>query len=376
MIVWFFLLIPVVALLVLRIFFHKKTVFWEYALPLVLGIIVISIAKFSTEYSNTRDTEYWIEYIVSAHHYERWDEEVPCSHSYDCMCSTDSEGNECCCMTCYEHSYDVDDHPPRWEARLNTGRVISISKSLYIQLVKRFENESFKDMRRDYHSIDGDQYFTKFNNVFNNIEYIVTKHSYENRVIASHDVFNFPEVSQEEKETYGLYEYPKISNSKQPALIGVENRNIDLYLNRKNSLIGSKKQVRTFFLIYKNKDRAAAHYQKNYWKGGNKNEFIVAIGIDNDNNVTWCEPITWSESTICSIKVRDFVENMEQLDLRKAIDFSFDVIEKNFKRKEFSDFDYISIDPTPNQMMWIAIIIVILTVGVCCFVILNPFENY
>ena len=39
------------------------------------------------------NTEIWGAPVVTASYYEEWDEEVSCRHSYDCMCSTDSDGN-------------------------------------------------------------------------------------------------------------------------------------------------------------------------------------------------------------------------------------------------------------------------------------------
>ena len=79
---------------------------------------------------------------LSHHHnnydYEAWDEEVPCTHSYDCMCGTDKDGNSCCCSTCYSHAYDVDYHSEYWLVVDSNGASWTVTQNHYNYLVKKF----------------------------------------------------------------------------------------------------------------------------------------------------------------------------------------------------------------------------------------------
>lgn len=365
---WFLLLIPVVMLLVLRLFFAKHIAFWEYALPIVIGILTIVISKGISTHSSTRDIEYLSHYVIKAQFFEAWDEYI---HQTCESCTTDSDGNEDCYT--YDCSY-VDHHSEYWEITTNSGYKLKITEADYKHLTIKFGNQSFVDMGRNYHSIDGDQYFTVYPNNFEKLEYIVTKNKYENRVQASHDVFNFPDLTDEEITLHKLFNYPPINHKRQRIILGVDDPILNEYANKLNSLIGFKKEVRPFFLVFKNTSREVAHFQRIYWKGGNKNEFVICIGINDSSQVQWCEPFTWSESTMCNVLIRDSIQAMDSFDLKSTIDYSMAVLESGFKRKEFAEFSYIRIPMTSKQLWISGIIMFLVSMGVAIFVIKNDID--
>ena len=176
MIIWLALLIPVITAFVLYFFFNRNTIWWEFAVPFAASLILIVIMKYSTELSQTSDTEYWSETASKAIYSEPWDEEVPCRHSYSCNCHTDSKGNEHC-STCYMHSYDVDYHPAYWELVSSSGVSVGISEAKYNYFVNKWKNKSFAEQNRDYHSIDGNWYVTYWPHTDNMIECMVSSHS-------------------------------------------------------------------------------------------------------------------------------------------------------------------------------------------------------
>lgn len=330
------------------------------AILIIVCLCTIAAFSASSESSRTRDSEYFSEYVTSVEYYEPWNEYIHqmCTRSYPC--GSDSKGNVRYCTEVYDCSY-VKNHSAKYVMITNCG-LYGISKEKYYALVGQFKNQSFKDMHRDYHTKDGDKYYSVFPGDFDKLEYVVSKHTYENRVQASEDVFNFPDVLPEEVKEYGLYEYPKIQKFKQRSIIGYDDPKLDLYLNKKNALIGKSKEVRVFFVVYDNQPKDAAFMQKAYWKGGNKNEFIVCLG-KSGNKVQWCEPITWSESTKCISKVRNYVMSNDSFNLKQYIDYTHSTIKSDFKRKQFSDFDYIKIYMTTNSLLWCLGVIIFLCIG-------------
>ena len=88
--------------------------------------------------------------------------------------------------------------------------------------------------------------------------------------------------------------------------------------------MGKKKQVQYFVCVWKNKPYSVSDWQQAYWKGGNKNEIIVCIGVDALNKVTWANVFTWSEKDIVRIKIRDYVlsNKGKVLNLNELTDFS------------------------------------------------------
>ena len=378
MVIWLALLIPVITAFVLYRFFSHNTAWWEFAIPFAASLILILIMKFTTELAQTSDTEYWSATASHAIYSEPWDEEVPCRHSYDCNCTTDKDGRKSC-STCYEHSYDVDYHPAYWELVSSTGNSIYISEAKYNYFVNKWGNKKFVDQHRDYHSQDGDWYVTTFPGQDALIECMVETRSYENRVQASHSVFNYPEIDLKDKQFYELFDYPELTEGyKQKSILGYGDstqKTAERKLEILNAKLGPKKQAKVFILLFRNKNEDVAFQQECYWKGGNKNEFIVCIGIDNANNVKWCRPFSFTEVQDTKIETRNFVQNMDKLNLSSLSDFLYKEIDTKFQRKHFKDFSYLTVEPKSWQIILTFVLTVILNVGLSWWLIRNEFTE-
>lgn len=193
---------------------------------------------------------------------------------------------------------------------------------------------------------------------------------------ASHSVFNFQKVSQEEKEEWKLFEYPKItSNWKQRHVLGVDDYAAEKKMELLNAKLGKKKQVKAFVAVFKNKSIKAAELQEQYFKGGNKNEFITCIGVDDHDNIQWVYIISWNMNKALNIKIRNWVKEQKKLNLNKLSDKLYQEIENSFERQPFAEFSYLRIDLTPIQMMWLWIVTVIISVGGAFWIVLNEFDN-
>jgi len=387
MIIWFALLIPVLTAIVLYIFFNHKTIWWEFIILFAVPALLILIMKILSETSQTTDTEYWGEKITQAIYSEPWDEEVSCRHEIPCshpQYCTDKDGKEYQCgyrhsNDGYEHLYDVDYHSEYWEIATEFNNSERVSQQEFQRLVNKWGNKNFVDKHRDFHSIDGDWYVTYFPKVDDKIECYVTKHTYENRVQASNNIFNYPEVTEEESKLYRLYSYPEIYEGyKQKGILGFGDTTQKIAENKVqiiNAKLGPKKQVKLFVLVFRNLDEQAAYYQECLWKGGNKNEFIVCIGIDNLMNVKWCKPFSFTENQDIKIETRNYIKRMGKLNLSSIADFLSLEIEQKFKRKEFKDFDYLTVEPKEWQIVLTFILTLIISVLLSLWVINNEFDE-
>jgi hypothetical protein len=106
--------------------------------------------------------------------------------------------------------------------------------------------------------------------------------------------------------------------------------------------------------------------QQSYWKGGNKNEFVVCLGVDygdipqsmlHDRKATvkWCKAFSWCDApTLESATESWFIANSElRLDsyaawLRDHLGL--------WKRKEFSDFKYLGVTLSPGRQAVVAVV--------------------
>lgn len=376
---WISIFIPIVVASILLLFFRKKTTYWEITLliaPSALFILLMNIMMVS---SNESDTEYRGSYITKVIYYEAWDEEVSCRHSYDCNCSTDKNGSRSC-STCYEHSYDVDYHPERWTKVSNTGDEYEISKPHFMELQKQFATQLyFVEMNRDYHSIDGNAYYTNWNNKPETSDILSSEHSYKNKVQASKSIFKFDVIDEKTKKTWGLHDYPKLSGLYQPMVLGSGvNYETDRKLQYLNGYYGVNKQFRMYILFFKDQSIEAAFKQRSYWEGGNKNEFIVCIGTNKLGQYKWSKCFSWMDKPDLEVRVQNWLsdeKNNHNLSLNKFADWMPKQIEQHWQRKQFKDFEYLNIEISPLQLMWILIIIGFYNIVMCIWIINNEFKN-
>jgi hypothetical protein len=342
MIAWFALLVPVIMSLLAFVIFHKDIKFGQIFIPVIATAIVIFVMKWSMASSLEADTEFLSEFPVSAAYYEEWDEwiEETCS---DTTC--DSKG-ENCTTTYYDCSYRRR-HSAYWEVTMNTGSVKTISQSYYQMLVKLWSNETFVDMHRDFYEVDGDAYTTKWTGKFDHIRPWDWSQTYSNKPQTLETVFHFNDLSPDKRKH--VYDYPVIVNSQQSACLGCTAEN-NMKLRRINALLGYRKQVHVFVLLFKDQSVNVAELQRQHWKGGNKNELVICADVDGK----WSRTFSWVDDKTVEVKANAIFTTKESVS--NKLSRLYEVIDKHWKRKEFKDFSYIDVQLTTKQLIWITII--------------------
>lgn len=365
--IWFSLLIPTIVLIVLILKFNEKLVFPE-VIGLVLAPIAIAlICKYTCQYVQTKDIEFWGGWGRSAAYFEHWNEYIhqTCTRSYPC--GSDSKGNTTYCTETYDCSY-VADHPEYWQLNGSNGEELDITKGRFEELSKRWNNRSFVNMHRNYYTINGNKYNATWDNKRETLEPITSQHNWTNKVKASKSVFNFQPV---DPKKYGLFEYPPITEGyRQINILGDSSTttvkcNTDL--SYWNAVLGAKKRMRVYILIFKDKPIEAGIEQQAYWKNGKKNEFVVTVGIDKEMNVRWCYVFSWSDIEQLKVDAKNLILNSRKLDLDLFIQWFSAESQKKFVKKNFHDFDYLSIDP-PGWVVLLSIILAAITsIGIAIY---------
>lgn len=330
--------------LVLIIFWHKRVVWWELAIPLGFTIIFVLIGKFIAVNSLTSDVEWVGGYAQEVRYYEDWNEYIHRTCCHKC-------GKSTCCYDCSYIKY----HPEYWTAETTLGSY-SISETRYDKLLAQFRvtKPSFHDMNRHYFSNDGDMLYGKWPGDNLSLEPVTAQEHYENKPRAAHNVFRFDPLDTAEFNLYKPFEYPEITEVYyQKCLLGITDPASEKKLQILNAILGAPKQIRAFILVFKNKPVQAAIAQERYWEGSNKNEIVLCVGVDNTNNVQWAYDFSWTDKQDFKVEVRRFVESQKKLDLPSAIDYLYSEVDTKWKRKDFKDFDYLTIDPTLGQVIWI-----------------------
>jgi len=378
MLIYLALLFPIVTAVLLLAFYRKYLVWWEISIPFVASLVVVIITKWASETSQVRDTEYWGSLVTQAEYYEDWNERVSCRHDRYCTRTvTDSQGQTRTeSYVCgKEHSYDVDYHPAEWLMLTDCKERFSIEQSYYYKLVEQFGNENFVELNRDYHSDDGDKYISVWNGEESSARPVVTLHTYENRVQASKSVFNYEAVSDSDKAFYTLFDYPNPKGYSCNSILGADYPDAEKKLRYLNGYLGPKKQLRIWVLVFKNQPRNAGLAQEAYWKGGNKNEFVVCIGITDSNRVAWSHVFSWSEVFDLKADAKNFVESQAKLDLSTIAIWLERNLQNRFVRKQFAEFSYLTVEPSGFAIASGFVIVLLSCVGTGIFVVKNGIEK-
>ena len=362
-------IIPFITAMFLLIVFNKKMVWWEYAALILPSLLFVLLTRVIMVSANSNDTEYLGGYVNRITYYEPWDEMVHVRHT-----RTNSDGETEVYYT-WEREYHSErytyvDNESNWEHHL--------SKKEYETIKKRMGNKTvFRDMHRDYHRIDGDAYDIFWDGKVETLYDITTPHSYTNKIKASqsHTIFKMGNISPEEAKQIGLYEYPEIHSMNQNPIIG---RNVSDKDKQRikyiNATYGGKYQFRTYILIYENKDITISEIQKAYWQNGNKNEFVLCLGVQRDS-VVWANAFSWCDEPKLEVKTRDYFIQNPKLDINQYGEWLQTQIPTQWDRKEFEDFAYIRVGLSQGQYIALIIMMIVLNIGISIFLVKNEFNN-
>jgi len=372
MIIWWSLLIPVIAAVFMLLFFRTKVTWWESVIPLVVCLIFIIVFKSIVNHYIIQSTKFKGNLITSAQYYESyetWHHET-CSHLVTVSKTT---------TTVYYDCSHCDETSPQWTMETKYGESYNITQSFYNKLIKQWSAKpQFVELNRniDYHGScgkDGDMYQILWNNNPLTSEAVVKKHEYENKVQVAHSSFDFLKVTEEDKKTYGLYEYPPFYGyDHQESLLGLkqikwlsgpaEYHNAQKLAEYINGFGGPQYHAKVFFLLFVDKPQLSAFMQESYWNGGNSNEMVICIGLNSKNRkLEWVKPFSWTPNRQVIVDIRENIMNLKTFDFNKIYNTTYRTMFK-FKPRDFKEFSYITVDPP----LWCVYVTFIVTLLLSC----------
>ena len=366
-------IIPFLVSVFLLFFFRKKVVWWEYIVMIAVPIVVSLIVRLIMVSYNNTDTEYLGDYITKVRHYDDWDEWV---HR---TCTRTVKSGKTTITQTYDCSYRRY-HPERWSYFDQDGEEHWLFyKEEFDEIVRRFGTKMiFVDMHRRYYTKDGDAQEYRWNGSEKTAWPVTHSHNYTNKLQNSRSIFNFEEIDKEYADSIGLYDYPPIEMYDQNPILSHTiklPKNQEDALRYTNGFYGKKHQFRVFVLLFENKDIKISEKQRSYWKGGNKNELVVCLGVKN-NKVNWCNAFSWCDIPTIEIKTESYFIQNDTLDLKAYSDLLRKSLDNGeWVRKNFEDFSYLKPELSLTQEIWILVISILLNIGFAIFVIKNDIEN-
>jgi len=350
--------IPVVAGFLL--FMKRKEVNWvEWLVGSLVGFVVTGIFHFIAISNMTSDTETWSGQITKTTHYPEWVQRCTRTVSY-------KVGKTTCFRT---ETYYVTHHR-NWTADCSVNGEVDINEGLFNVLSNSFGGtQTFEGSKSGFHSGDKNIYIAK--KKAPEILYPTTaSHSWENRIKAAPSLFSFQKVSDKIK----VYDYPTNNWMQSGRVLGTAASKISiLEWDKMNSWVGPIKKVNVIIIGFGDQDSKMGHWQEAKWIGGKKNDIVITYGGPEDNPA-WCYVFGWSEKFEVKRNLESII--LEQKVSNETIPFIEKEIIANYQIKDWSKFDYISIEIPWYYYLILIIIMILIQGGYWTWAMLNNFDKH
>lgn len=335
------MLVPIVAVLIYKVFFGKDLSIGMVLGIIALGCIVVVVGWGLAVMSKNADVEIWNGEVVS-----KVREEVSCSHSYECNCtyttSKDSNGNTTThksCQTCYEHHYDVD-----WTAKTTIGDFD----------IDRIDRQGLNEPRRWTVINKGDP--VSKDHIFINYIKGAEKSLYHNKGYTKMEMPVPPYPKS-------IYDYYKIDRVMQVGLAmpDLQKWNVDISMALRK--LGATKQVNFVVVVAKTGNPGYASKVEHEWLGGKKNDVIIVIGTEEYPKISWVRVISWTDREDFKVNLREAILDVGTIDREKIIEKMTEHTRTTFVRKSMKDFEYLKDDIEVDG--WAIFITLFLSVASC-----------
>ncbi len=304
------------------------------AAAIIVGCLVMSGIWQTSKYSQMADTEIWTGEIT-----DKEQVAVSCVHSYDCPpCSTDEDGHETC-DTCYEHSYDYD-----WDVSSTAGNFT----------IARIDRQGIHPPPR-WSKITKGQPASREHSYDN---YVQAVPSSIYHVTAPNDA-SLPIVPKYPRVHDYHHVHRVLSVGVNVPDIRIWNEQISMALRK----LGPQKQVNIIVVIANTEDPKYRYKVEAAWDGGNKNDAIVLIGVNETLDVSWVDVITFTKNTGNELFQKTMINTITEAKTMDGMIISkiiTNTVEELFDRPQMADLEYLkdAIEPP----LWVVIIAIIFSV--------------
>lgn len=344
----YWLPIILVGLILLALEIKKTRNYLRVFIITIIATLLTGLTVFVDFSIKTSDVEVWSGQVVDWSHEEEYDE----WHPEVCTTTTDNNGktSTSCTPGYWEHHY--------------AENYIKTSDNGWISVNLSPDGKIFDDNWPN-NDLPLQQYWPLGTAT-------ASTHSYTNKVQASYSIYKHKDIDV--KDFPDLPKYPsKVKDyvyidrivgevpNKEEAIsrLAAWNTELNKFIPdpEKPGKMRSWKQVNVIFVnvgINKPQDYGFALQDK--WEGGNKNDFVVAFSLDENNDVIWTYPFSWSESEILKIEVRDYMNSLKSItDFVPVVDTVSEMVAEKFERKQFADFNYLQIEVSTISiiLIWI-----------------------
>jgi hypothetical protein len=363
--VWLAYAIACIPLLIGAVFWvrSRQVVWWEWVAGSCIGFAIAGIFHLITINSMVSDVETWSGKVTQATHHPWWRAEWT-----EIQTTTDSKGNTSTRIVRKSSNY-----PEHWTCDVTYGRRQSeydISHDYFKLMCKQFGIDKPRAVEARKPNFDsGDKNIYIADNKTSAIIPANISVPFENRVQAAPSVFSYVRVP----DKVPVYDYP-VSDSWQRSnrLLGTAKSDFSPYeWDCLNAELGPSMRVNLITIGFGAGDSSIAQYQEAKWVGGKKNDLVICYGGQNGQKPNWVYCFGWTEKAIVKRNLESlFLDNLPNNELISKI--KAEVI-TNYRIKDWSKFDYITIEPPWWSFMVLLGIMIVCQIGFWLFAHKNEF---
>lgn len=379
---WFFYVFSLLPIIIGGIiwWFDEEVSWKEWVGGSVVSLFMALFFQLISTLGMTSDVETWSGYVTATSHYGQWVEEYQQAHTETYACGTDNKGNTQYCTRTY-YTTEHDTHYEHWTVNRDFGTYQDeevIDETSYIQIKKSFGNQiheigtqSTSHVGGSYDGGDRNIYITYPRNGY--VVPVTTIFLFKNKIKASPTTFSFAKVPT----NISVYAWPDNPNFfisdrlMGSARMCVNSRDWDLM----NTRLGPTKKVNVIMIGFGNKGPEYGQWQQAKFIGGKKNDLVLTFGGGSRTSpAQWAYVFGWTEKEIVK-------KNIETILLDHPINESIiPLIEKeinqHYEKKDWSKFEYITIDPPLWSYWTFLIVLVISQVGLYLWFHFNDIRDY
>lgn len=335
--------------------FDKKIVWWEWAIGSASAFLLAGIFHICVIHGMTADVETWSGTVVGV-------ERTPYWHAHwtevKTRTVTDSKGKS------HTETYTEEEYrsyPPTYSVSTTIGS-FSIGVDKYSELQQKFGGREDSHPGSRPHFDSGDRLDYNLVNTKQWQEPVHDTHSWSNRVKAAPSVFSYKPVPKNAP----VFEYPKNDNLFVSNRILGPNAISTFDWDQMNARLGATYKVNVILVnLGDESSMDDAQLQEAKWIGGKKNDMVLCYGGKPGQIARWSYVFSWSESDLCK-------KNIETLMLKyqvnnKLISYIENEIATNYKIKDWSKFDYLTIEVPVSSYIWYLIILMLTQAGLYIF---------
>lgn len=353
---WILSVIPLLFPIIVKVIFHSKINYQEWAIQTVIGFVVVALLYNVGKYNQFSDYEIWNGEVTNKEMIQRncpwgWRD------STDSFCTEYTtrrvpDGESCSgtgvdrkCTTNYKTQYN---YIYSWERKWFVYSNIKESWQ-----IARIDRQGANEPPRWTQVSVGDP-VSRRNHYENYVKAAESSVFHKDRRLAEQYREFIPEYPI---NLYDYYRVDRVITSPDVVIPNIAEYNILLPKILKE--IGPSRQGNIVLLFTDIADKSYANAVINAWQGGKKNDSIIIIGVDSTQAISWLHVHSWSKNKLYDVMVRDMLLDLGRIDnAQEVIDILYETSINYFERQSMKEFEYLKDEVEPSNFM-IGLILVI-----------------